>query len=33
VVVLPTQTGGDPAATDYPATVKLLAEKVAVAMK
>jgi len=33
VVVLPTQTGGDPAATDYPATVKLLAEKVAAALK
>jgi len=33
VVVLPTQTGGDPAATDYPATVKLLAAKVASALK
>ena len=33
VVVLPTQTGGDPAAPDYPATVKLLAEKVAAALK
>ncbi|MBM3858898.1 MAG: zinc ABC transporter substrate-binding protein [Verrucomicrobia bacterium] len=33
VVVLPTQTGGDPAATDYPATIKLLAEKVAAALK
>jgi zinc/manganese transport system substrate-binding protein len=33
VVVVPTQTGGDPAATDYPATVKLLAEKVAAALK
>jgi zinc/manganese transport system substrate-binding protein len=33
VVVLPTQTGGDPAATDYPATVKLLAGKVASALR
>jgi len=33
VVVLPTQTGGDPAATDYPATVRLLAEKVAAALR
>jgi len=33
VLVLPTQAGGDPAATDYPATVKLLAEKVAAALK
>lgn len=33
VLVLPTQTGGDPTATDYPATVKLLAEKVAAALK
>lgn len=29
VLVLPTQTGGDPAAADYPSTVKLLAERVA----
>jgi zinc/manganese transport system substrate-binding protein len=33
VVVLPTQTGGDPAASDYPATIKLMAEKVAAALK
>jgi zinc/manganese transport system substrate-binding protein len=33
VVVLPTQTGGDPAAADYPATIKLLAEKVAAALQ
>lgn len=33
VVVLPTQTGGDPAAPDYPATVKLLAVKVADGLK
>jgi len=32
VVVLPVQTGSDPAAKDYPATVKRLAEKVAAAL-
>lgn len=29
VLVVPVQTGGDPAAVDYPSTVKLLAEKLA----
>jgi ABC-type Zn uptake system ZnuABC Zn-binding protein ZnuA len=33
VLVLPTQTGGDPSATDYPATIKLMAEKVAAVLK
>lgn len=33
VVVLPVQTGGDPAATDYPATIRLLAEKLAAALR
>jgi zinc/manganese transport system substrate-binding protein len=33
VVALPTQTGGDPATPDYPATIKLLAEKVAAALQ
>jgi len=33
VVVVPVQTGGDPATKDYPATIKLIAEKVAVALK
>lgn len=33
VVVLPVQTGSDPSATDYPATIKLLAEKVSAALQ